>query len=135
MDSKSRKCRSKLEKTDNPYSSIMFMMATTEEYKTWPSALFWKNQEDRRWTGGLTHSVQQRVNFNTLVLVFKMKIGMVPNFMQDELLFTRDATAKTRRKSNDLRLLRYQKTNMQRMIWHNGLRTFDGLPMDETSMS
>jgi hypothetical protein len=43
------------------------------------------------------HSVKQRVNFNTLVLVFKMKNEMVPNYMQDEMLFTRDATARTLR--------------------------------------
>jgi hypothetical protein len=32
------------------------------------------------------HSVKQRVDFNTLVLVFKMKNRMVPNDMQDEML-------------------------------------------------
>jgi hypothetical protein len=46
-------------------------------YKTEPYA------EERRLDGCLTHSVNERVNSNTLVLVFKMKNGMVPNNMQD----------------------------------------------------
>jgi hypothetical protein len=52
------------------------------------------------------HSVKQRVNFNTLLLVFKMKNGMVPNYLQDEMLFTRDATARTLRNADDFRLPR-----------------------------
>jgi hypothetical protein len=38
--------------------------------------------------------------------------------MQDEILFTRDATARRW----------YQKTITQNMIWHNGLRMFNALP-------
>jgi hypothetical protein len=74
------------------------------------------------------HLVKQRVNFNTLVLVFKMKNGMVPNYMQDEMLFTRAATARTQRNAVYFRLPRYQKTSTQNMIWHNGLRLFKALP-------
>jgi hypothetical protein len=57
-----------------------------------------------------------------------MKNEMVPNYMQDEMLFTRDATARTLRNADDFRQPRYQKTNTQNMIWHNGLRIFKGLP-------
>jgi hypothetical protein len=54
---------------------------------------------------------------------------MVPNYMQDEMLFTRDATARTLRNAEDFRLPRYQKTSTQNMIWHNnGLRVFNALP-------
>jgi hypothetical protein len=52
----------------------------------------------------------------TLVLVFKMKNEMVPNYMQYEILFTRDATARTLRNADDFKLPRYQKTSM---IWYN----------------
>jgi Reverse transcriptase (RNA-dependent DNA polymerase) len=74
------------------------------------------------------HSIKQRVNFNTLVLVFKMKNGMVPSYMQDEVLFTRNATTRTLRNAEDFRLPRYLKTTTQNMIWHDGLRMFNELP-------
>jgi hypothetical protein len=38
------------------------------------------------------HSVKRRVNFNTLILVFKFKNNMVPEYMNDELTYNRDAT-------------------------------------------
>jgi hypothetical protein len=61
-----------------------------------------------------------------------MKNGMVPNYMQDEMLFTRDATARTLRTADDYSLPRYQKTSTLNMIWHNGLRMFkQGRNIDE----
>jgi hypothetical protein len=95
------------------YCSKIMFMATNEALQ---KLQLLQNQEERR-----------LVNFNTLVLVFKMKNGMVPNYMQDEMLFTRDATARTLRNADDFRLPRYQKTSTQNMIWHNGLRMFNAL--------
>jgi hypothetical protein len=51
---------------------------------------------------------------------------MVLNFMQDEMLFTRDTTARTQRNADAFRLPRYPST--QNMIWHNGLKMFNALP-------
>jgi hypothetical protein len=37
------------------------------------------------------HSVKQRVNFGTLILVFKIKNNMVPEYMNAEITYKRDA--------------------------------------------
>jgi hypothetical protein len=54
------------------------------------------------------HSVKQRVNFNTLILVFKIKNNMVPEYMYDELTYNRDA--------DDFRLPAYKKTYTQNLF-------------------
>jgi hypothetical protein len=56
------------------------------------------------------HSVKQRVNFNTLILVFRIKNNMVPEYMNDEITYNQDATTRTPRNANDFRLPIYKKT-------------------------
>jgi hypothetical protein len=62
-------------------------------------------------------SVQQRVNYNTLILIFKIHNKMVPTYLQDEILYTREATTRTLRNADDFRLPRYQRSYTQNMIW------------------
>jgi hypothetical protein len=38
------------------------------------------------------HSVKQRLHFDTLMLVFKIKNNMVPEYMNDEITYNRGAT-------------------------------------------
>jgi hypothetical protein len=38
--------------------------------------------------------VKQRVNFDTLILVFKIKNNMVPEYMNDEITYNRDAATR-----------------------------------------
>jgi hypothetical protein len=52
-------------------------------------------------------SVQQRVNYNTLILIFKIRNKMVPTYLQDEILYTREAKTRTLRHADDFRLPRY----------------------------
>jgi hypothetical protein len=50
---------------------------------------------------------------------------MVPTYLQDEILYTREATTRTRtlRIADDLRLPRYQRSYTQNIIWHDGLQS------------
>jgi hypothetical protein len=66
-------------------------------------------------------SVQQRVNCNTLILIFEIRNKMVPTHLQDDILYTREATTRTLRNAEDFRLPRYQRTYTQNMICHDGL--------------
>jgi hypothetical protein len=75
-------------------------------------------------------SVQQRVNFNTLILIFKIRNKMVPTYLQDEILYTHEATTRTLRNADDFRLPRYQRSYTQNMIWHDGLQLFNELPTE-----
>jgi exonuclease III len=73
------------------------------------------------------HSVKQRVNFNTLILVFKIKNNMVPEYMNDELTYNRDATTRNLRNADDFRLPAYKKTYTQNSMWYDGLKLFNEL--------
>jgi hypothetical protein len=57
---------------------------------------------------------------------------MVPTYLQDEILYTREATTRTRtlRIADDLRLPRYQRSYTQNIIWHDGLQLFNELPTE-----
>jgi hypothetical protein len=73
------------------------------------------------------HSVKQRVNFNTLILVFKIKNNMVPEYMNDKLTYNRDATTWNLRNADDFRLPAYKKTYTQNSMWYDGLKLFNEL--------
>jgi hypothetical protein len=55
-------------------------------------------------------SVQQRVNYNTLILIFKIRKKMVPTYLQDEILNTGEATTRTLRNADGFCLPRYQRS-------------------------
>jgi hypothetical protein len=61
------------------------------------------------------------VIFYTPILVFKMKNGMMPNYMQNDEEMQLPERYETR-------TIICQKTSAQNMIWHNGLRMFNELP-------
>jgi hypothetical protein len=75
-------------------------------------------------------SVQQRVNYNTLILIFKIRNKMVPTYLQGEILYTREATTRTLRNADNFRLPRYQRSYTQNMMWHDGLQHFNELPTE-----
>jgi hypothetical protein len=50
------------------------------------------------------HSIKQQVNFNTLILIFKIKNNFVPEYMNDEITNNRDATTRILRNKDDFRL-------------------------------
>jgi hypothetical protein len=73
------------------------------------------------------HTIKQRVNFNTLILIFKIKNNMVPHYMNDEITYNRDATTRTLRNTDDFRLPTYTKTYTQNSMWYDGLKLFNEL--------
>jgi hypothetical protein len=75
-------------------------------------------------------SVKQRVYFNTLVLIFKVKNNMLPEYMSEEVQFNRDATERVLRNTNDFRLPKYNKSCTQNSMWHAGLKLFNELPTE-----
>jgi hypothetical protein len=76
------------------------------------------------------HSVKQRVNFNTLILVFKIKNNKVPEYMNDELTYNRDATTRNligMLMISGCRMPAYKKTYTQNSMWYDGLKLFNEL--------
>jgi hypothetical protein len=76
-------------------------------------------------------SVQQRVNYNTLTLIFKIRNKMVSNYLQEKILYTREGTTRTLRNADDFRLPRYKRSYTQNMIWHDGLQLFNEIQTEQ----
>jgi hypothetical protein len=72
-------------------------------------------------------SVKQRVCFNTLVLIFKIKNNMLLEYMSEEVQYNRDATERVLRNTNDFRLPKYNKRCTHNSMWHDGLKLFNEL--------
>jgi hypothetical protein len=80
-------------------------------------------------------SVKQRVYLNTLVLVFKMKNNMLPEYMSDEIIYNRQATARVLRNADDFRLPKYNKSCTQNTMWYDGLKLFNQLATETKNIT
>jgi hypothetical protein len=58
-------------------------------------------------------SLKQRVFVNILILIFKVQHRMVPAYMNEEIQYNRDVTAKTLQNADDFILPRYNKSYTQ----------------------
>jgi hypothetical protein len=50
------------------------------------------------------HAIKQRVNFNALILIFKIKNNLIPEYMNDEITYNRNATTRILRNKHDFRI-------------------------------
>jgi hypothetical protein len=73
------------------------------------------------------HSTKQLVNFNTLIMIFKIKNNLVPEYMNDEITYNREATTRILRNRDDFRLPTNKKTYTQNSMWYDGLKLFNEL--------
>jgi hypothetical protein len=62
-------------------------------------------------------SVKQRVYFNTFVLIFKMKNGMLPDYLSDKL-----HTHHNTRSDNSIELPNYTKKNTENSVMYKGVK-------------
>jgi hypothetical protein len=101
------------------YSSIIFMANEGEM----PSLQLLQNRAIRiilkkarkthiRWMLDMLdfHSTKQLVNFKTLIMIFKIKNNLVPEYMNDEITYNREATTRILRNRDDFRLPTYKNT-------------------------
>jgi hypothetical protein len=75
-------------------------------------------------------SRKQRIYMNTLVLIFKIKHNMAPDYLASILMYTREATTHVLRNADDFRLQRYNRTYTQNSLWHAVLDEFNKLPLN-----
>jgi hypothetical protein len=73
------------------------------------------------------HSIIQLVNFNTLILIFKIKNNLLPEYMNNEITYNRDATTRSLRNKDDIKLPTFKKTYTQNSMWYDGLKLFKEL--------
>lgn len=66
-------------------------------------------------------NVKQRISFNTCILVFKIKRGLVPEYISDRVMKNNNSHSYNLRNNGDFRLSLCKKTCTQRMLLYEGL--------------
>lgn len=75
-------------------------------------------------------SVSQRIIFNSIVMVFKLKNGLVPNYICDEVLYVNNVHSVNVRNMNNFRLPKYKTDLTRKSIFYEGLKMYNELPID-----
>jgi hypothetical protein len=83
-------------------------------------------------------SVRQRLTFNTLVLLFKVKNGLAPQYLGQHVNYVGSVTGRTLRNNGDFRIAFRRSASGQNSIFCKGLRIYNSLSVElknETSLS
>lgn len=75
-------------------------------------------------------SVKQRIVYNVIVMVFKIKNHMVPKYFDSMFGFGRDVHRYSMRNKNDFRLPAIKKEGTKKGIFYNGIQMFNELPVE-----
>lgn len=73
-------------------------------------------------------NVIQKTKLNTLVLIFKMKMGFVPEYLSSNLIVVAQTHGHETRNRGNFRLPNYTKAATQNNLVYNGLKLFNSLP-------
>jgi hypothetical protein len=72
-------------------------------------------------------SIKQRVVLNTLLLIHKMKMKMLPKYLCDRIQYVRDIHDRQLRNSNDLRPINVRMTSTRKMMMYKGVLWYNEL--------
>lgn len=75
-------------------------------------------------------SISQRIKFNVLVLIFKIKNGLVPQYLSDDVTFVHDVHNVNLRNRNNFRLPNFRMNITTKSLFYEGIKLFNGLPDD-----
>lgn len=73
-------------------------------------------------------SVNQRITFNCLVFIQKIQHGLLPKYLNNQIVYNRDVTPYNTRTRNDFRLPQCRKSQTQNSIYYKGLKQYNELP-------
>lgn len=73
-------------------------------------------------------SINQRIIFNVLVFVYKMKFKLLPAYLNDNITYVNDVQPYPLRNANNFRLLNFRNQITGNMVMHKGLSIFNKLP-------
>lgn len=105
----------KLQKLQNRAMRIILRCGKTTSISLMQEALCWM-------------SVKQRVVFQTMILVYKIKHQIAPPCMTRNVSYVRDAHAYPMRNADDFRLKTVTKASTTKTVFHKGLQMFNVLP-------
>lgn len=75
-------------------------------------------------------SVNQRILYNVIVFVFKIKFNILPNYLNEYISYVSDVQPFALRNAGDFRLQRYRNLRTMNMVLHRGLDIYNSLPND-----
>lgn len=73
-------------------------------------------------------SVSERITFRTLTLVFKIRNGLTPKYLTENVQYGSDVHRYATRRANDFRLPNLTMTGTQNSLFFKGFRLFNSLP-------
>lgn len=70
-------------------------------------------------------SIRQKIIFNVLVMIQKIILGLMPQYLYENLIFTSDVHGRNTRQNeeNKLRLPNYRLEMTRRNVFYNGINT------------
>jgi Reverse transcriptase (RNA-dependent DNA polymerase) len=72
-------------------------------------------------------TIKQRVYYNTLIMIFKIDRGELPEYLSINLIRVRDSHTRTTRSGNDFVLPRFTKTSTQNSLFYKGVNLYNEL--------
>lgn len=75
-------------------------------------------------------NVTQKTNFNTMMLVFKMKMGCLPDYLSSNLTTVAQTHGHETRGRNNFRIPNYTKAMTQNSLFYKGLKLYNSLPLE-----
>lgn len=71
--------------------------------------------------------VKQRINFNVLLMIHKLKLGILPSYLSQNLQFVRDVQPYSLRSGDRFRLPRFLGNQAQNSLFYKGLAMYNDL--------
>ena len=75
-------------------------------------------------------SIKQRVVYNSLTFIYKIKTGRTPQYLAEVCNLVSDVHNHGTRGASDFRLSRFIKATTQRSLYYRGLQIFNRLPVE-----
>lgn len=75
-------------------------------------------------------SVKQRIYYNTIIFIFKIKEGLLPDYLNDRIQYVHETHEHNTRQKDDFYIKLKQRNYSQNYLYFNGLRLFNTLPGD-----
>lgn len=73
-------------------------------------------------------SIMQRIRFNVLVMIFKIKNGLTPQYLSDDITFVHEVHDINLRSNENFRLPKYKTSITRNSIFYEGIKLYNGLP-------
>lgn len=73
-------------------------------------------------------SINQRIKYNVLVMIFKMIKGLLPKYLSDNLIFTNEIHNVRTRQENQLRIPKFNTEFARKNVFVIGLKMYNDLP-------